>query len=79
MPSMQKMQKMIKMPEMLKMPKMPRKCVMLEMQPMPKAIGSITKGFSITMARAQNGGAAVLPRGVSIRRPTFGGAKRARF
>ena len=43
--------------------KMQRTRVMLELQPMPGSMGSITKGFSITMARAQNGGAAVLPPG----------------
>ena len=36
---------------------------MLELQPMPRSLGSITKGFSITMAKAQNGGAAVFPPG----------------
>ena len=47
------------MPQMPQMPQMPRMPIMLEMQ----TTSSITKAHSITMARAQKGGAAVVPPG----------------
>ena len=50
MPSMQKMQEIIKMSKMPRMLKMQRMHVMLEMQPMPRSMGPITKCFPITMA-----------------------------